>query len=327
MSLTGTHPMRRLLLVVPVLALAAPVRAQCSPAVSKLITDQRYDGAKAEVQSVLKKNDRDDAAMHCMGRLLLEQDDEKAAEWFERAIKIDDKSAAHHLWLANAIGSRAERASKIKQPFLARRIKSEFERAAQLDPTSIDAHHGLIQFYSQAPGIMGGSMDKAKDEAREIEKLNAWRGHTEMGSLLERDKDVAGAEKEFTAALAAAPDTNGAYTALASFYRRQKRWSEALGTYERLLQRKPDVINARLNIAATLIQANQNLDRADREVHAWLAAPPADAPKANMATAHFLLGQIAEKAGKKDAARAEYLQTQTLAPKYNGLKEALDRVK
>ena len=113
---------------------------------------------------------------------------------------MNDKSSVHHLWLANALGDQAEHANKLKLPFLARRMKWEFEKAVELDPTSIDARHGLIQFYSQAPGVMGGSMDKAKEQAREIEKLNAMRGHFEMARLLERDKDIVGAEKEYTAA-------------------------------------------------------------------------------------------------------------------------------
>ena len=312
------------------LAVAAPsaAHAQCSSAIQKLLNDQKFDEAKSDVQALLKKNDKDDAALHCMGRILETQDNSKdAIEWFEKAIRVNDKSSAHHLWLANSLGDQASHTSKLKLPFLARRVKSEFDRAAQLDPTSIDARHGLIEFYSQAPGVMGGSMDKAKEQAREIEKLSAWRGHYEMARLLEHDKDIAGAEKEFVAALAAAPDTNVAYNYLASFYRRQKRWNDAIPVYENLLKRKPDAIGAHLNIAYTLNQAGQNLDRAERETRAWLAAAPADAPKGNFSVAHFLLGQFAEKQGKKDAAKSEYQQSLTFVPTNTDAKKALDALK
>src|SRR5206468_2603554 len=124
---------------------------------------------------------------------------------------------------------QAEHANKLKLPFLARRVKAEFDRAAQLDPTSIDARHGLIQFYSQAPAVMGGGMDKAKEQALEIEKLNPMRGHLEMGALLMRDKDVAGAEREYRAAIDAAPDSAAGYTRLAGLYGGQKRYAEAVG--------------------------------------------------------------------------------------------------
>jgi len=302
--------------------------AQCSPDVQKLITDQRYDDAKAQVQATLKRNEKDDAALHCMGMIFIGQDKSKdAIEWFEKAIDANDKSSAHHLWLANSLGDQADHTSKLKLPFLARRVKSEFDKAAQLDPTSIDARHGLIQFYSQAPGVMGGSMDKAKEQAREIIKLSAWRGHYELASLLEREKDVANAEKEYAAAVAAAPDTTLPYQYLGSFYRRQKRWDDAIKTYETALQHRPDAKGLLLNIAYTINQSGQNLERGERETRAWLASAPADAPKVNVATAHYLLGQFAEKAGKKDVARAEYQQSLAVVPTHADAKKALEALK
>lgn len=231
-------------------------RAQCTPAVQKLLTDQKYDDARAEVQSLVKKNAADDVALQCMGRVYFAMDkSNEAIDWFEKAIKANEKVASHHLWLANSLGDQAGHTNKLKLPFLARRIKSEFDRAAQLDPSSIDARHGLIQFYSQAPGVMGGSMDKAKEQAIEIEKLNAMRGHIEMAALLEREKDLPGAERELTAALGAAPDSNQAYNTLGNFYRRQKRYADAVTVYERLLKAKPDAQGAHLNIGLILAQS------------------------------------------------------------------------
>ena len=310
--------------------IAAPpaAGAQCSPAVQRLITDQRYADAKAEVRALLQRNEKDDVALHCMGTVLIESGDSKGAiQWFEKAIDANDKSSAHHLWLANSLGDQADHTSKIKLPFLARRVKGEFDKAVQLDPTSSDARHGLIEFYAQAPGVMGGSMDKAKEQAREIIKLNAWRGHYEMARLLERDKDIVGAEKDYTTAVAAAPDSTAPYVNLGAFYRRQKRWDDALKTYEAGLQRRPDANGLRLNIAYTINQSGQNLDRGERETRAWLTTAPADAPKLNVATAHYLLGQFAEKAGKKDVAKSEYEQALAIVPTHSDAKRALESMK
>lgn len=204
--------------------LAGSANAQCSRAITALASEQHYDAARAEVQALLTKNANDDAALECMGVIYMNENKAGDAQsWFEKAVKANDKVSSHHLWLGNAIGDQAEHASKFKQPLMARQVKNEFDKAVQLDPASVDARHGLIEFYSNAPGVMGGSMDKAKDQAREIEKLDAWRGHREMGQLLEQDKDAAGAEKEYQAAVAAAPDSTAPYNVLAAFYRRQKR--------------------------------------------------------------------------------------------------------
>src|SRR6476620_7997929 len=114
----------RAVLVFPVLFAAVAARAataQCSPTVQKLVTDQKYDDARAEAEALVKKNASDDAVVHCIGWVLMNQDKSKdAIEWFEKAVKLNDKSSAHHLWLANALGDQADHTSKIKLPFLAR---------------------------------------------------------------------------------------------------------------------------------------------------------------------------------------------------------------
>ena len=322
--------MRALLAILIALITASTnVQAQCSPPVQKLINEQKYEEARTEAQTLISKNASDDVALHCMGRVYAAWDKSgDAVDWFEKAVKANDKVALHHLWLGNSLGDQVQHVNKIKQPFMARRIKSEFEKAVELDPNSIDGRHGLIQFYSQAPGVMGGSLDKAKEQAREIEKRNAMRGHLEMASLLEnKDKDIAGAEQAYSAALAAAPDSNVAYNSLAQFYRRQKKYSEAIGIYERLLKAKPDASSAHLNIGYNVALSGEHLERGEQEIKGWLADPPKDAPAVNTGFAHYVLGMIYERQSKKDAARTEYQSALQFNPKNTEAKKALDGLK
>jgi len=325
-----SRPGRRVALTAIALAVSVAVRAgaQCTPAITTLLNDGKLDAARSEIDALLKKNASDDAAMHCMGRMYEAMDKSgAAAEWFEKAIKVNDKVAVHHLRLGNALGDQAQHANKLKQPFLAKRVKSEFERTVALDPTSIDGRHGLIQFYSQAPGIMGGSMEKARDQAREIQKLNAMRGHVELAALLEKDKDLAGAEREYEASVAAAPDSGFGYSSLASFYRRQQKYNESVATWDRLLKVRPDLVNANLNLAFNLALSGQGLERGEQAVKGWLAAPPKDATPVTSGFAHYVLGMIYERQGKKDGARAEYQTALTLNPKNGDAKKALDALR
>ena len=308
-------------------AVAARLDAQCAASTQRLISDQKYDEARAEVDALLKKNPSDDAALHCMGRIYVAMDKPSdAIGWFEKAVKANDKSSAHHLWLGNALGEQASHTNKLKLPFLARRVKGEFDKAVDLDPTSLDARHGLIQFYSQAPGVMGGSMDKAKEQAREIGKLDAIRGHTEMAALLERDKDFTGAERELSAVVTAAPDSALGYNALGNLYRRQKRYADAVVVYEKLLHAKPDAVNAHLLIGLNLKLAGEN-ERAEHEIKQWLSAPPKDAPPQNLSAAHQFLGDIYGAQSRKDAARAEYQLALQINPKNADAKKGLESVK
>ncbi len=226
--------MRRTLLLA---ALPAVLGAQTP---EQLFQQRRFTEARTAAQARLA-NDRNDAnALYWMGRLAAaENKNSEAAGWFEKAIKRDERNAIYHVWLGNVVGNEAQRANKLRQPFLARRVKSEFELAVQLDPKLVDARAGLVNFYSMAPGFMGGSMEKASEQVAAITKLNPMRGHLAGAQVAERQKDVSAAQREFEAAVTAAPDTAQAYYSLAAFYRRQSKWDEAFATYERLMQARP----------------------------------------------------------------------------------------
>jgi tetratricopeptide (TPR) repeat protein len=54
--------------------------------------------------------------------------------------------------------------------------RAAVERAIALDPDNLDARSTLMQFLLQAPGIVGGSRDGAREQAVEIERRDRERG-------------------------------------------------------------------------------------------------------------------------------------------------------
>jgi tetratricopeptide (TPR) repeat protein len=302
--------------------------AQCTPAVQRLVDERKFDEARGQIQSALSRTPNDDQVIHCLGTLSMAMDRPRSAvSSFEQAIKLNDKSSAHHVWLGDALGSIADSTSKLKQPFLARRIKSEFERAVELDPRNIQARHGLIQFYTLAPRVMGGSMDKAREQAREIGKVNVVRGHFEMATILFDDKKGGEAEAEYVAAVTEAPDSAVAYRALGAFYQGRQRWPDAFATYDKLLARFPSDPMAPFQIGRTAALSGQLLDRGEAALVAWIANPPKNAATATLAAAHQLLGMILEKQGKKELARSEYNQALAINPNSRAAKESLAALK
>jgi tetratricopeptide (TPR) repeat protein len=298
--------------------------AQCAPGVQKLITDRRYDEAKAQMTAVIAKTPADNAAHECLGRIssAMERHREAVAH-YEKAIRINDNVASHHLWLGNALGELADSTSKIKLPFLARRIKGEFERTVQLDPASVDGRSGLVEFYSQAPGVMGGSREKAQEQIREIIKLNPMRGHWKQADLHMREKKVGDAEKEYIAAEQAAPDSAIASYTLGSFYQGQQRWSDAFAVYDRMERRFPAEWLVRFQIGRTAALSGERMERGERELRALISAPPADMTKATLAGAHHRLGMILERQGRMELARAEYQQAVAINPNNADAKKSL----
>lgn len=301
---------------------------QCQPAIQKLNTDRRFDEARAQMQAAVARTPNDDAAWECLGRITVFMNrPREAIEYFEKAIRINDKVASHHLHLGSALGDLGDSTSKIKLPFLARRIKGEFERTVALDPSSIDGRNGLVEFYTQAPGVMGGSREKAQEQIKEIIKLNPMRGHLKQGDLYARDKKTPEAEKEYVAAEQAAPDSSFAAYTLAGFYESHERWPDAFAVYDRMEKRFPTEWLVRFRLARLAALSGDRMERGEKELRGFIASPPPDMTKQTLAGAHHRLGMILEKQGKKDQARAEYNAALSIDPNNQNARRSLAALK
>lgn len=307
------------------LALPSLLTAQSG---EQLFRERRYAEARVVFQGQLSTNKNDATALYHMGRIVYAEGNSKeAVDWFEKAVKQNEQSATYHFWLGSALGDEAQKANKLRQPFLARRVKGEFERAVQLDPAMIEPRRGLVDFYSMAPGVMGGSMEKAKLQAAEIGKLDRLQGQFALARIAQREKDAAAEESAFKVALASFPDSSAAYYSLAAFYRRQSRWDDAFALYDSLMRVMPDEKVVHVAYGAVAAASGKNLERGERELKLYLENPPTDAPAQTLSAARFRLGQIYERTARKDLARAEYLEAVKQNPQNQDAKKALDALK
>lgn len=269
------------------------------------------------------------AAWVVKGRALLDSGkNDEAVKAFEKAVKLDDKSSANHMFLAEALGNVAQKANVLKQGMMARRIKNEMERARELDPRSIDPHEGLLQFYMEAPGFMGGGMAKARDEAGEIAKLNRLRGHFAYADIARHDKDSTVMEREYRAAAAEDPDSAVAYATLAFYFVNTKRPAEAFATIDKVLARKPNEPLALFYLGRVAAVTGQQLDRGEASFRKYLALPPEPADKTRIAPAsvHFRLGELLVKKGNAAEAKREFETALQLNPRLEAAKNALKRL-
>ncbi len=302
--------------------------AQCPPPLEKLAVDQKYDSARVEVGRLLKANPAADTVLACMGETYeREGKSGDAVDWYEKAIKVNERDPQHHLSLAGALGTEAQKANKLRQPFLARRLKSELERAVALDPNLVDAHEGLRQYYTEAPGILGGSIDRAKEQAEIIARLNPLRGHLALAAIARHQGDVAAAENEYKAAVTQAPDSLVAAYSLGGLYENQKRWVDAAAVYDRLIAQRPTELLPHFFYGRVAAASGDNVERGEREMRYWIAKAPVDAPLLTRSVAHVRLGAILEYQGKRDAARAQYDTALAINPKNADAKKRLDALK
>jgi tetratricopeptide (TPR) repeat protein len=304
--------------------LSGPLHAQSVEQGVQLFNVRKYPDAKA---ILLPYGERDANAAYYLGRIEMENDDAgKAAEWFERAVKMNPKSAVYYDWLGRAYGMQAQHASAFRLPFLARKTKNAWETALVIDPDNLDVRDDLIIFYTRAPGFVGGSKEKAREMGLEIRKRNPYRGSIAAANLCAADKDTLCVERELQGMITTYPDSPAVYASLAAFYANQKQFDKSFAVSEERLKTKPDESTTLYQIGRTASISGQNLDRGEQAFKTLLANPiPGRGPAP--ASVHYRLGLIYEKKGARDLAREEYRATLQLQPSHQEAKKALSALK
>jgi tetratricopeptide (TPR) repeat protein len=260
------------------------------------------------------------------GRAAMTRNDaDAAATLFEKAVAQNPKSAEAHYWLGSAYGSQAQKASIFGQASLAGKTKDEFEKAVELDPNHLDARFGLIQFYTMAPGFMGGSYDKAFAQAAEIRKRDALMAHRATAFVYSHQKKTEEAKKEYFDEVKEFPKSPRAHLDIGVFvYFVDKNYKAAGDEYEAALKLDPAYMPSYFR-AGQITVFNGNYAHGEELLHKYLAyTPKEDEP--SLARAHYWLGQIFEKQGKKAEAKASFSTSLKLNPNQKDVAEALKRV-
>jgi len=295
-------------------AVENPAGSVAIDSVITLFENREYPAAKAIATRAFAVNGKDATAAYWLGRIAyVERKLDQAASWFEKSAQLAPKNALTHHWMGVAYGRQAVGANKFRQAILAKRTKAAFERAIALDPDLLESRQYLLQYYLIAPGIVGGSMEKARAQAAEISKRDPVRGHLARGAIYDREENAVGAEREYLAAIEAAPDSLEAYYGLALMYQRTRQFAKAFDTYERVLVRRPSETRARYLIGRTAAISGERLDRAEETLREYLRPRP-DASQQGNASAHYLLGVIYEKRGEAEAAKREYDLSKKMDP-------------
>jgi predicted Zn-dependent protease len=260
--------------------------------------------------------------LRCRVLFTLEQF-EMAKNECEQAVNLDAQNSTYHLWLGRTLGESADRASFLNAYGLAKRARSEFEQAVQLNPRSAEALADLGEFYSSAPGVVGGGMDKAAKVASQLDHIDPARAHELRGAMARENKDMATAEQELRQAVAASAHPAFQWMRLASFYRKAKRYAEmenAVQSGWAAAQRDSHAGVALFNGASVLIKAGRNSPLATRMLESYLASPT-NTEEAPAFAAHVWLARLKAQAGDSEGARRERAEALSLA---QGYKPALD---
>lgn len=251
----------------------------------------------------------------------------EAIDSFEQAVQLDDSVADHHRRLGEALGSLAGEVGPLKQMRLAGRIRDAFSRAVELDGSNIDARYGLMTYYLQAPGIAGGSRDKAEQQAAAIARLDAARGHLAYAAVFSANGENERADRAYRDAIAAQPDERDPYLALGISLTQRERYAEAIEIYEGWLQRSPEDMGILYQVGRTASISGQFLDTGQAALETYVDGYTPKPGEPSLAWGHYRLGTVYEHQGKLDLARDAFAAALAADPKHKQAKKASRRLR
>jgi tetratricopeptide (TPR) repeat protein len=176
----------------------------------------------------------------------------KASESYQQALAADPSNSEYEHWLGKALGKRAETASPFTAPGLA-----------------VD---DLFEYYLEAPGFLGGGLDKAARLADNIAALDPAEGLWAQSRIAERRKDYGKAEEQLRRAMQAAPMQVGRVVDLAKFLSKQGRIEESEQTFRAAERIAPDNPRLLYSRAETYIKAGRNIETARELLKRYLSA-------------------------------------------------------
>ncbi len=289
---------------------------------------------------------------------------EEAEKFAETAIRLNPKLAPAHRELGEIYADQADKGSFFKQLSIGRKIHTEFDAALALAPKDPDNIFDQVQYFMEAPGVVGGDKKKSVATANDLVKIDPVRGYLALAYIARHQKqedqleglykkaaeanahnyeaiitlasfytgpqhlNVAQAALYAQAALDLNPDRIGAYRLLAFSLVTEKRLDEAAKMITRAESAIPDDLSPYVYAARALLRDGVELAKAEAYLKKYFTETREPEPGAPLiAGAHWSLARVYEKEGRQPEARAELETALRLRPDFEPAKSDLKRMK
>lgn len=280
-------------------SLALPCAASAQPALAPAVL---------EVRELLRDNRVDDAIARAESAVAQRPDDGKA--W---------------LWLGNAYGRKALEVGMLSKPKWAGKCRDAYEKAVAVAPGDPDARLSLMQYYLQAPGFLGGGVDKAQAQADALTGIGPAWGHIGRASILladDRDDDALAA---YADAVAADPANHRALLGLISLHLGAQRINRARETVDKALARDARNPVGLYMLGRLAVEDSQRVDEGIAALETYISLD--DRPEElSAAAAWWRKGLLLEKAGRKDDAVQALRTSVELDARLEPAKKDLERL-
>ena len=270
-----------MLLLIPGLLLAeTPEPGQALTQAHKLYRHTDYTTAIRLLSDIPVK---DAAVNELLGQCyFMSADYKKATEYLESAAATEPRNSQYLTWLGRVYGRRAETSFAWNAISWAAKSRTSLETAMQLDPANWEAVDDLFEFYLQAPGLMGGGLDRAEKLAVMVARRDPAEAAYDRALIAEARKQYDSAEQHLKRAAELAPHQVGRLLDLAKFFAKQGRYEESDRFFVQAERIAPDAPKVYFAEASTYIKTNRNVETAKILLRKYLNASnltPEDPPK------------------------------------------------
>ena len=324
-----TQKMFRHFFIFSMLLLAPVFSAQLTGASEKLSEAVRLYEKGSFKQAVellsreVKTSPRDAEIRFYLGKAYLKVQDWKAAvNELEKAVEIEPANARYHQWLGRACGERASRAFITTAYSMAKQVVKEFETASRLAPNDMSIRFDLLEYYMEAPGIVGGGRDKAEALARTIAGIDKRNGYKARAAMYKKDKQWDKAKSELLKAANEFPESAEASEDIADYLFGRQDYEETLQWSRKALALNPRMNHARFLAAAASTRLRRDMEAAAGDLQKLVDGSLYD-DDPTFEQVYCQLGENYLARGDKAKAKAAYQSALSYNPDYSRAKEAL----
>ncbi len=259
-----------LLLTLVLFTPAAPAQPSVDDA-RRLYNQTDYGGALKLLQKLPAQNG---ASRELSGRCRFFMGDYKSSiDDLEQAAQLEPGVSDHYLWLGRAWGRRAETSVFFMAVKYAADTRKNLEKAVQLNPANIEAVNDLISFYLDAPGFLGGGLDRAVALSATIRQHDPVEYQYSLAQISIHRKDLDAAEGHLRKAVEMAPKRVNRLVDLAKFLAGRGKLHESDALFDQAAGIDPNDKRLLYGRAEVYIKGKRNLGAARKSLEAYLQAP------------------------------------------------------
>lgn len=186
-----------------------------------------YQSSEKEIEAKMK-----------LASVWMTRDLDDAEDWIEKARKQDPNHAPMHFLRGQIMGMQASNSIFSALSYAGKSLDS-FEKAVALEPTNVAYQQGLLSFYTQAPSIAGGDMDKAKEVASAITALDPIEGLKANIMVYSQLDDEAGLQALIQTGLTQHSDDPWFMFTAGMIKQSQKEYAQAIGMLSQVPKHVP----------------------------------------------------------------------------------------